>query len=460
MKHEIQWSLIPEKEFENFKLRVELVEQLIDETISSAEKRDLKQDYCRINKVTDRTIRRYVHAYRKKGQKGLVFYRLRKKSVRVKDEVLRKKIVDLVRELPERDVPQIMRLLSLDETYREKIQEISCRTLYRFLYENGMSKKERYAMMSEDSRRAYHKFEAPHSMALVQGDARDGIWIKNPEGKLIKTYLFLWLDDYSRKILFGKYYSNEKLPCMEDSFKYMLLRWGIPIKIYLDNGSVYISRQFANVVSDFSIKRVHHKPYQAHSKGKVEAANKTIKNQFQKEAALSGFRTLDELNTAFWAWCEVVYNTRVHSSTGEVPNDRFIKGLPENHRRVEDLTDFNAKFLWRDVRKIDKYGKIKLHSNQYPVTKLPHGKKVTVRFDPFDLREVHIYDMEDLYLETSGPNKMCNARIISIPEESQKTEKEISQDSVRYFTSLREAYQQNQKKSSGIFSKLEEKNNG
>lgn len=460
MKQEIDWTLIPAGEFEKYKLRLGLVEQLLDDTISRTTKRVLKQDYCRIQKVTERTVRRYVQAYKKKGPKGILFYHPREKSVRIKDEGLRKRITAMVKELPERDVPQIMRLLSLDENFGEKIQTISYRTLYRFLDENGMSKKERYAMMAKDSRRAYHKFEAAHSMALVQGDARDGIWLEDSEGKPIKTYLFLWIDDYSRKILFGKYYTNEKLPCMADSFKHMILRWGIPVVIYLDNGSVYISQQFAHAVADLSIKQVHHKPYQAHSKGKVEAANKIIKNQFQKEAALAGFKTLEELNTAFWAWCEVVYNRRVHSSTGEVPDERFAKGLPKDHRRVKDLAKFNAMFLWRAVRTITKYGKIKLHSNQYPVTKLPHGKKVSARFDPFDLREVYIYDMEKKYLETSSPNKMNNTRILSIPEETRKTEKEISQDSVRYFTSLREAHQEKQKQSPDIFSKLEEKNNG
>ena len=92
--------------------------------------------------------------------------------------------------------------------------------------------------------RAYHSFEAPHSLALVQGDARDGIWLDLPDGSRKKTYLFVWIDDFSRKILFGKYYLDEKLPCLEDSFRYMVLRWGIPLAVYLDNGAVYISRQF------------------------------------------------------------------------------------------------------------------------------------------------------------------------------------------------------------------------
>ena len=72
-------------------------------------------------------------------------------------------------------------------------------------------------------------------MALVQADARDGIWLDTPAGRK-KTYLFLWLDDFSRKILFGKYYFDEKLPAMIDSFRYCLLRYGIPVRVYVDGG--------------------------------------------------------------------------------------------------------------------------------------------------------------------------------------------------------------------------------
>ena len=84
-------------------------------------------------------------------------------------------------------------------------------------------------------------------MELVQGDGRDGIWLPDPErtgGGQRKTYLFAWVDDYSRKILFAKYFWDEKLPRMEETFKTMVLRWGIPLKVYLDNGSVYSAGQF------------------------------------------------------------------------------------------------------------------------------------------------------------------------------------------------------------------------
>ncbi|MEE8403441.1 MAG: Mu transposase C-terminal domain-containing protein [Candidatus Hydrothermarchaeaceae archaeon] len=455
MKREIDWEEIPEAEYEAYKKRLEIVELILDGSIDTETTERLRQRYCEENRVSRRTVANYVRRYRDKGSSGLLFYRPRPKSPRIHDEQLGIKVIELISELPTRSVPTLRRLLSVDEQYGEKIGCISDRTIYRFLTENGLSRRERFRLLREDGRRAYHAFEAPHSLALVQGDARDGIWISFPDGKTKKSYLFLWLDDFSRKILFGKYYDSEKLPCLEDSFKYMILRWGIPVVIYSDNGKIYISRHFMGVLAELEIKQLRHKPYQAYAKGKVESIMRTVKREFQQEAQLADFHTLEELNSAFWAWVDVVYNKRVHSATGETPDERFLSGLPENHRRISDLESFNRMFLWKESRTVSKYGKIKLYSNQYPVQKTSHGTVVQVRFDPFDLSEVYIYDANNRYLETTSPSKKVTDTAPNIPEESRLSSKKVSQQSVALFSRLREKHRQQLKKGRQMpFSKL------
>jgi len=435
------WEDVPDKSFEQFQKRLELVQLLLNDDVSPRDKREAKKAYMRLHQVSDRTIRRYVHQYRKKGDRGLLFHRFASGPCkRIHDPELEKKLIELVHELPSRSVPQLRRLLSVDKQFGEKIDRISDRTVYRFLQESSLGKKDRIALLALSGRHSYRSFEAAHSLALVQADARDGIWLPSEDQKPRKTYLFLWIDDYSRKILFGKYYECEKLYCMEDSFKNAVLRFGIPEKAYLDNGSVYISKHFAFVLSSLKTKRLHHPPYLAHCKGKVEVDMKIIKHEFQNEAQLADMRSLDELNTAFWAWSEMSFNKRIHSSTGETPDERFMKGLPETHRRIEDLSWFLALFLWRENRKISKYGKIKLHSNQYPVAAKPYNTVVQVRFDPTDLTEVYIYDQNDVFLETTRASKQQTVSIRSIPEERKNTTQQISQASKQMFRELRERY--------------------
>lgn len=440
MRRSEYWQDIPDEAFAAFERRVALVELLLDRKVSTAEKRHAKHFYMHAHRISDRTVRRYLRRYRLAGPRALLFYRFRRPPERIADAELREKLIELVRELPTRSVPQLRRLLAADRRWTEAIGRISDRTVYRFLQEKSLGKKDRQALAISAERRFYRSFEATRSLSLIQGDARDGIWLTGADGKRRKTYLFLWIDDYSRKILFGKYYESEKLPRMEDSFKYALLRYGIPDSAYLDNGSVYISKHFAFVLTALKIKKIHHPPYQAHCKGKIEADMKIIKHQFQNEAQRAGMSTLEELNTAFWAWSEMDFNTRIHSATGQTPDARFIAGLAEDHRRVEDLSWFVSLFLWRENRTVSKYGKVRLHGNEYPVSKKPAGTVVQVRFDPCDLREVYLYDQAELFLERSWPSKQQRLSAPGIPEERPEVPEKVSEAGRTFFARLRERY--------------------
>ena len=435
----IDWNQLPESVVEAFDERLHLVELLLDPLLPAADKRAERRRYQQQHGVGERTIRSYLHRYRKQGPRGLLFYRRRPTSPRVHDPALRAKLLDLVDELPTRSVPQLRKLIAADATLGPKLKRISDRTVYRFLADHGLTARVRYRLLVEDSRRSYRSFEAPHSLALVQADARDGIWLDTPQGRK-KTYLFLWIDDFSRKILFGKYYFDEKLPALLDSLRYCLLRYGIPLRVYMDSGSVYVSRHLLAILVDLQIKQVRHPPYQAYCKGKIEAANKIIKNQFQREAQVAGLRTIDELNSAFWAWMDLEYNPRVLAATGQSPDHRFRDGLPAEHRRVDDQDSFNALFLWRERRTVSKYGRIKLHGNQYPVTSVPHGTVVEVRFDPYDLTELAIYDTAGVLLETTSASRQVTAQVPTVPKESAAKPQQVSAAARDYFTRLREQH--------------------
>ncbi len=434
---ETDWQSLSDTHFEKSATILELVESLADESLSLKERKELRNDYQARYEVSDRTIRNYIARYRKGGAQAFLTPNARAPSPRVHDKELAQAILALVKERPTRTVPKLRDLLAIDPRFANSVEKVSNRSIYRFLLEHGLSQKTRYALLSEDGRMSFHRFEAPRPLDLVQGDARDGIWLDTKDGKK-KTYLFVWVDDYSRKILSGRYYFDEKLPRMEDTFKRMVLRWGIPLKLYLDNGNVYIAKRFAWIIAQLGMKKIHHKPYQAYCKGKVEAVNKIIKNDFQGEAQLAGFQTIEELNSAFAAWVDLEYNVRVHSTTGEAPDKRFADALHKDIRRVADIAWFEALFLSRVSRTVTKYGKIKLESNEYPVTCSPHGTVVEARYDPFDLSRVFIFK-DKTCVETTSVSKLVN-RTAAVPEESKASPTEVSAHASNYFQVLREQH--------------------
>jgi transposase InsO family protein len=436
--HETDWQGLSDDRFEKSATILELVESLADDSLSLKERKVLRDEYRARHGVSDRTIRNYIARFRDGGAQAFLATVVREPSPRIHDKELADAILALVKERPTRTVPTIRRLLAIDPRFAGRVDVVSDRSIYRFLLEHGLSQKTRYALLAEDGRMSFHRFQAARPLDLVQGDARDGIWLDTKDGKK-KTYLFVWVDDYSRKILSGSYYYDEKLPRMEDTFKRLVLRWGIPLKVYLDNGAVYIAKQFAWILAQLGTAKLHHKPYQAYCKGKVEAVNKIIKNDFQGEAQRAGFQTLEELNSAFSAWVDLEYNVRIHSQTGEAPDKRFAAALHKDIRRVADIAWFEALFLMRVSRTVTKYGKIKLESNEYPVTSAPHGSVVEARYDPFDLAKVFIFKA-GACVETTAVSKLVQRTASSLPEESKAAAPEVSSHAQAYFQALREQH--------------------
>jgi len=436
--HETDWQGLSDDRFEKSATILELVESLADESLSLKERTVLRGEYRARHGVSDRTIRNYIARFRQGGAQAFLTPTVREPSPRVHDKELADAVLALVKERPTRTVPTIRKLLAVDPRFAGRVDVVSDRSIYRFLLEHGLSQKTRYALLCEAGRMSFHRFQAARPLDLVQGDARDGIWLDTKDGKR-KTYLFVWVDDYSRKILSGRYYFDEKLPRMEDTFKRLVLRWGIPLKVYLDNGSVYIAKQFAWILAQLGTAKLHHKPYQAYCKGKVEAVNKIIKNDFQGEAQRAGFQTLEELNSAFSAWVDLEYNVRIHSQTGQAPDTRFAGALHSEIRRVADIAWFEALFLMRVTRTVTKYGKIKLESNEYPVTAAPHGSVVEARYDPFDLAKVFIFKA-GACVETTSVSKLVQKTAAVLPEESKAPGREVSSHAQAYFQALREQH--------------------
>jgi putative transposase len=430
------FDLTPE-EIKDILEKYALLEPLLDSYLSDSEKRKLKEEACFKLEISERTLRRYLSKLRKKGIKGLSIKKRRDRGrLRVFDESILDKAKMLLKENPYRSIPMLMNLLEADQKLSDKVKNISCHTLYYHLKQSGYD----FAKKRRESEKIYHKFEADYPNQLWQGDSRDGIYLPDPEdpSKWKKTYLFGWVDDYSRKVMYAKYYFSLKLPSMEDSFKYGALRWGLPEKLYCDNGKVYRSKYFTFMLSDLSIKKIHHPAYSAWCKGKIENIMKSFK-RFQGEAQSCAFKTLDELNSALFAWMEVEYNNKIHSTTGETPNNRYQNGIL-NHppKRVADIDEFNKLFLFREIRKVNKYGKVQLESNFYPVHGIKPNQKVEVRFDPFDLTEVLIYYNNQFYTKTKASILKTKEIIKEIPEE--KRDREVSINAINYFKLLREKH--------------------
>ena len=88
---------------------------------------------------------------------------------------------------------------------------------------------------------------------------------------------WLWLSivkhfpyDYSRAIVHGEFYWDEKLPRLEDALKKAILRHGVPAQFYCNNGSVFSSHHLVRICAKLNIKLSHSRPYKPQGRGNVK----------------------------------------------------------------------------------------------------------------------------------------------------------------------------------------------
>jgi len=223
-----------DRQLEEIQNRYSQLEPLLDDYLSPEEKKQYAEAVRESLQISERTLRRYLQRFREEGIHSLT----RKKrsdagQMRVFSEKILRRAQELLEQNPRRSIPMLMKLLCADKQVGEQLKRISPSTLYLHLKKAGHEFRGR---RSDPPSGVYRRFEASYPNGLWQGDARHGIPLPHPDkpGKRKMTYLFAWVDDFSRKIMGARYYWDEKLPRMEDCYRRTVLRWGLPERLYLD----------------------------------------------------------------------------------------------------------------------------------------------------------------------------------------------------------------------------------
>lgn len=334
--------------------------------------------------VSERTLERYLEAYRKGGWDALK-PKKRQTTGRTKlsPELLQQAIA-LRRERPARSVEQIIFLLEQGEAVLPG--QIAESTLARHLRRAGASRSQ---VMDSSPASTFRRFEADDILEVLQADFKHFIYLPDPRHpkKKRKTILLAILDDYSRYVVHAQIYWDEKLPRLEDSLKKAVLRHGIPETFYCDNGSAFSAHHLARICGRLGIRLSHSKPYRPQGRGKIERLFQFVDSSFRPEAQALVDRgeltTLEGLNRSLQSWLDGYYHQRVHGSTKQTPKERFEAS--SKPRKRKSLLELNELFLWEEERTADKTGCIQLAGNTYEVDSRLSRKRIALRYDPFDL---------------------------------------------------------------------------
>jgi transposase InsO family protein len=329
------------------------------------------------------TLRAWIRRYRRNGLDGLVDAPRARPGTTLDDDVLAKAIA-LKKEVPERTLDTLVELLELSGTVEAGTVKRS--TLHRALQQRGLSRRP-----AAEDRTDLDRFEASFSNELWQSDMLAGPMLPDPErpGKTRRAWLYAFLDDHSRLLLHGRFAFKGDLPALEVVLRRSLQRWGVPKKLYYDNGAVYRSHHMKRVAAVLGMQGiVFTQAYRPMGHGKIEAFNRYCKRNFIAEVKGSKVQTLDQVNAAFRTWMRE-YNERVHGQTDQTPLTRW--NASREHVKWAEEEQLRQAFLFSDTRKPDKSGLFSLHTVEFQVGPSLAKRKVEVRYDPEDLSEVEVY---------------------------------------------------------------------
>jgi transposase len=164
------------------------------------------------------------------------------------------------------------------------------------------------------------RFVAPYPNDLWQSDIQGKLYFPF----LGDAYLVATIDDHSRFILGGKWFSNQTQMNVFRVWYHCLFQWGLPKKMLQDKGSQYKANarytqtgEYAQSTFQFYAKALGIDlifAHKAQTKGKIEKFWRFVQQDFAREHMK--VKSFDELNKAFFKW-QIHYNeTFKHSGIG------------------------------------------------------------------------------------------------------------------------------------------------
>ena len=318
------------------------------------------------------TLDDWIRAYRAGGFAALV--PKQRASVPRTPRALLEQAEVLRRENPARTCAQIARIITAANDGRGP----SPSTIERHLRRLGLTRAE-----LRGDRRAFGRFEAERPNELWVADCLHGPMIA---GK--RAILFAALDDHSRLVVGARFAHAESTVRLEGVLRSAFQARGLPGRLYVDNGAPYASRQLARVCAVLGIRLMHSTPGRPQGRGKIERFFRTLRDEALVELDGPGRPAgLPELERLLQAWIERVYHQRVHSETGMTPLARYREFTP----RYPTADVLREAFLWSETRLVSKTATVSLLGNRYEVDQALCGRRVELRFDPYDLGLIEVY---------------------------------------------------------------------
>ena len=266
-------------------------------------------------KLTPSCIYRWVNLYRKEGITAL---ENKTRSDYKSSRRLTPNVVEKIKEIREQ-YPNITGTAMYKKMVKEQIlnqKDITLNAFLRFIKNNNLKANQ----LTNIERRM---FEMKYSNDCWQADTSVGPYIKINNIKY-KTYIIMFVDDKSRMIMGYDIFYNDTAINMQKVFKTAVETYGIPKKLFVDNGGPYDNKQLSYICASLGVELIHAKPYSPESKAKQERLFRTIKDGWMRAIDWNSFKSLDDVKKSLEKFLRENYINKKHSTTKETVNLKDI----------------------------------------------------------------------------------------------------------------------------------------
>ena len=309
--------------------------------------------------------------------------------------------------------------------YKEQFPHISGTLIYQKLIEDGyinqfnVSKstvlkfiRDNYLLFGDDGKVDRRAFEMEFANDMWDADTSHGPYL-TINNKKVKTYLIAVIDDASRLITNAKFYYEDNAINFQNTFKEGLKKYGIPKRIFLDNGKTYKNEQLAIICANCGIALIYTKPYSPQSKAKIERWFHTMKETWMRGINWNDIKNIDELNEMLNVFVNE-YNNKVHSAlsndNNEIsPKQRWFKD--QNRIKKIDNNQIDEYFLHTAYPTIRSDSVAHINKLEYEVPTKYIGKKITIKYDFSDKTKAWIYDDGKKIESVHLVDKVANSKI-------------------------------------------------
>lgn len=233
-------------------------------------------------------------------------------------------------------------------------------------------------------------------------------------GQRRRVFCIMIIDDHSRFLVGGGLFYNDNAYNFQKVLKAAVAAYGIPAKLYVDNGCSYSNEQLSLICGSIGTALLHTKVRDGASKAKIERQFRTLKETWLYTLDLDSILSLAQFNSLLRDYMRS-YNTSMHSGIGCAPLERYQKTrsairMPKSREWLDEC------FLNRITRKVNKDSTVSIDRVSYDVPMQFISSKVEIRFLPDDMSSAFILSDGAHYpIRQTDKNENCRTKRSNTP---------------------------------------------